>query len=983
MASNCDMYKRLILLILAFLQFTSITVFAQSAQEADSLFSRGEEYDDAGNHAEAERFYQDAYNLYRDLEDTTKWLEAGKEYASSMVYRSKNEKAMILYQQLLEVDHPSNDTYNRGDLYNSMGWSTWRTGNLEEAIKYYRRSLTLAEESGDSLLIGVINDNMGSVYLEKGNYEKALEYTESSLPYFEGLDHKESTAIVLANLGRIYEEMELYDEALEYMYQSLELRKEIGNVNMLGSIYSGIGRMHRISGNYSQALIAYERALEFAEESGNVQQQGTLLNNIGLLYKHLRDFNKAKEYYAESLAIAEEHSGPGSIATTSTNLANIYWEEGGHEQAQELYHQGLELRLDVGNPYNIASSLKNMADLAFLNDNLEQAKEFSDQIQAIGDSTESREIRRDAALYRGELAMHQEDPKAAIPYFKKAYQMSQKGGISTQINSLQRLADAFDSMDSDSSLVYGMEAIDLIEESRHNAGAVSELKSTYFEKYSDFYIDVADWHLAYHNNVKEAYRLVELAKARSLADELNEASQGIDRQLPENERLVRLQHLEKIDSLYTELEMVRGNQKSLLQQQIRTAELDYQAYENELRSDHPEYENLQPPAPVSLDKAQQMVGPNTATLEYAVKDDQLLAFFITRDDVQVHRKTLEAAADTSHIDSELSEQVQQFNDAILSNADRSELDFYSDWLYDILLEPFAEQLKEMERLLIVPDGPLAYLPFEALSVDGNYLIEHHRIKYMPSITSLTLLREKKNDQPQDLLAVAGSEFSGDSLPESRRQKSMATLPSTLMEVDSIATHFNNVTKFKDDEINETNLKEHLNDQYRYIHLATHGIINENNPHQSGLVLKTDGELQATSKEDGLLKSSEIYRQNLNADMVVLSACNTGLGKNVGGEGMLGLQRSFFYAGASSVVVSLWSVYDRSSAYMMNEFYKAMLESDTSQEGWPDAFWRWIGWDDSIPFGEKATAMREAKLDMIEHPLFNHPVYWAPFILVGR
>jgi CHAT domain-containing protein len=132
----------------------------------------------------------------------------------------------------------------------------------------------------------------------------------------------------------------------------------------------------------------------------------------------------------------------------------------------------------------------------------------------------------------------------------------------------------------------------------------------------------------------------------------------------------------------------------------------------------------------------------------------------------------------------------------------------------------------------------------------------------------------------------------------------------------------------------------------------------------------------------MLRSSEIFGMNINSDMVVLSACNTGLGKMVDGEGMLGMQRSFFYAGTSTVVVSLWNVYDRSTASFMNEFYKSLLQQDTST-GWIDSALRWIGWEQSIPFGAKAKAMREAKLKMIKHPLFNHPVYWAPFIVVGR
>jgi CHAT domain-containing protein len=301
-----------------------------------------------------------------------------------------------------------------------------------------------------------------------------------------------------------------------------------------------------------------------------------------------------------------------------------------------------------------------------------------------------------------------------------------------------------------------------------------------------------------------------------------------------------------------------------------------------------------------------------------------------------------------------------------------------------LIEPFSEHIHNYDNLIIVPDGALAYLPFEALRNDNRYLIERFKIKYVPSVSSLTLLKESEPEHEKQLLAVAGSEVVNIDSETGRRVNSYSALPSTLVEVDSIASHFSAVTKLKNEEVTESALKRHLNRRYRYIHIASHGYIDEDQPNQSGLRLSGSGVIEASSEDDGLLKSSEIYRLNLSSDMVVLSACNTGMGKVVKGEGMLGLQRSFFYAGTSTVVVSLWNVYDRSTASLMNEFYKSILKQrQNSGSSWWDKIARRIGWDDSIPFGEKAAAMQTAKLQLIDHPIYNHPVYWAPFIVVGR
>ncbi|HET6528115.1 MAG TPA: CHAT domain-containing protein, partial [Balneolaceae bacterium] len=262
-----------------------------------------------------------------------------------------------------------------------------------------------------------------------------------------------------------------------------------------------------------------------------------------------------------------------------------------------------------------------------------------------------------------------------------------------------------------------------------------------------------------------------------------------------------------------------------------------------------------------------------------------------------------------------------------------------------------------------------------------YLIENYSIKYVPSMTSLTLLDSFTPGEGKKLLAVAGSQFS----PElgSSPKHPLAALPSTLIEVDSIASHFKQSSVLTNREVSEGTVKKLLNrNNYRFIHFATHGMIDEERPWRSGLALSIKGKLTASSKEDGMLRSAEIFGLRLNTEMVVLSACNTGLGEVVSGEGILGMQRAFFFAGASTVVVSLWNVYDRSTAFLMNRFYDFALKNTDDVE-WVDNLLRWVGWDESVPFGQKAAAMRKAKLEMINHPLYHHPVYWAPFIVVGR
>lgn len=957
----------------------------QSIQLADSLFSKGTEYDERGNMREAEFYYGEAYDIYRQHQDTVSWLEAGKEYASALVYRSKHDEAMELYRMLLEVEHPANDVYNRGDIYNSMGWASRREGELDQAIQFYQKSLPLARESGDSVLIGVVYDNMGSLYSRKGNYSKSLEFRQEAIKYFKGIKDQRRIAITLNNLGHIYKKLLLYDKALEYFHRSLEKRIEFDNVNMLATVYHNIAGVQKNLGNYDQALISYQKSLDYRNQAGDLQGSATTLNNIGHLYKGFGEYDKALDYYHQSLAMSEKISGPASIATTTRNIAKILVEQGEFEQATELLRKVMELRKKAGNPYDIASSLEDMISIEFEAGAVKKTNQYLAELKTIADSTNSYDLLKDAYFWQGEISRRKGDYVDALSHFKKSYAYSQFLPPSRQLGPLKNLARAYHSTGSDSTVIYAQKAVNIIEQHRSNAGAMTDLRTGYFKRHSDFYIDLASWLLTYKQDASGAYRMIELAKARSLSDELAEAAVNIEQKLPEEIRVEQNEKRNRINELYSELEStVDFQEQSSLKKEIREAELDFAAFQNRIRNEFLEFRQVESPEPITLEKAQALNDDSTAVLEYAVSDNHLVMFFISRENVRVEQFSLNSDY-TGSLEGEITEWVTGFRDAILSNAPKKILGEQSVKLYEILIRPFEEEISGFKNLVVVPDGALAYLPFEALMKNGRYLVESHHLKYEPSLTSLTLLKESESSENRmDLLAVAGSQpgYSEQSL---LRQSSFSALPSTLIEVDSIASNFQHVSTLRDERVSEQALKELLHkNKYRYIHLATHGVIDEEQPHRSGLNLSAGGEVTVSSREDGMLRSSEIYSLDLPSDMVVLSACNTGLGKIVKGEGMLGLQRSFFYAGTSTVVISLWSVYDRSTANFMNVFYKALLEEQKKEAwGWMESLLRWVGWEQSIPFGSRATAMREAKLKMIEHPLFNHPVYWAPFVVVGR
>jgi CHAT domain-containing protein len=290
-------------------------------------------------------------------------------------------------------------------------------------------------------------------------------------------------------------------------------------------------------------------------------------------------------------------------------------------------------------------------------------------------------------------------------------------------------------------------------------------------------------------------------------------------------------------------------------------------------------------------------------------------------------------------------------------------------IFQKLLQPMAGQIKGAGKLIIVPDGVLAYLPFETLvdnrtPLEPHYLLETFAIAYAPSASALFAIRQRNAATAADGLLAFGDPM--DSEPGSQQVNfagsaaaQFQTLPYTRKEVNDIGSLFSNPARrlFLGAEAREQTLKAEPLDRFRYLHFAAHGVIDEEYPARSGIRLSPAGD----KHEDGVLQMSEVMRLKLNADLVTLSACRSGLGKLVNGEGIIGLTRSFLYAGADGVVVSLWDVNDLSTAALMKSFY--------------------INLKQGLP---KDEALRQAKLQLLqgEKRSWQQPYFWAPFVLVG-
>jgi CHAT domain-containing protein len=460
----------------------------------------------------------------------------------------------------------------------------------------------------------------------------------------------------------------------------------------------------------------------------------------------------------------------------------------------------------------------------------------------------------------------------------------------------------------------------------------------------------------------EALAASEQARARGLLDLLAKERVDLRHGMPEDlsrremaigERIARLQTRLWSTSLALSDAEVGGLRRDLAQ-----AEEDEKELAGEIRRRQPAYAAVREPHALSLPAIQRLLDERTALLEFFVGKASSYLFVVTRGGLAVH--PLPPGGQLVA----LVERVRAAVDhASRLRARRYAADAYE--LYRLLLMPAAAELRDKPRLILSPDGPLYSLSFEVLltgPVEGSaaarrdlpFLLRDRSVSYIPSASVLAQLLAQ--GQPSELATDKGKLFVGFGDPEAGPSRS---LPAARDEVRRIASLFpaEQTATFLGPEASEENVKTSAAvKSARHLHFATHGELDESTPERSGLRL---AHTDATAG-DGLLQVREVFNLELHADLVVLSACQTGMGKEVSGEGLIGMTRAFLYAGAASVVVSLWQVDDESTADLMVSFYRHLERT-----------------------GDKSEALRLAKLDLIDRSPYFQPYYWAPFILIGQ
>ncbi len=685
--------------------------------------------------------------------------------------------------------------------------------------------------------------------------------------------------------------------------------------------------------------------MKIREELKSLGGQADAHGAIGLDYLSAGEYARARQHWERAGALYTEIGAKLAVASAQHNLGRISLATGEVAAAEKQFTAALQTRRAGGARNGEAMTLAALCDTRLLQKDPVQAGEFAKQGLAVARAINSRAL---IAANLQCLARTTAQPQALL---NEALQMFREiGSPDEQSKTLALLAAA---ASSDAEALPLIEESARIAESMRGAVASSALRATFRAARADR-VDLHTAILMRLGHTERAFNAAEKARARSLVEMMGEARTELRQDLSAEQAGREEQLIGAITA--TQRLLFRPNlpaaRRRELEQQLSGAEREFDLFQIELRRAGNRYAAGQYGPIATARSIQGQLAPGSALIEFALGEKQSFVWAITGK--QIHGATLPGRGEIEPRIEAFRKLAAQPVNALTARSAQARLDAEAAALYKILLAPLEPVLGGVAELTLVPDGALAYLPFEALPAHGGRLLHRFRIAYAPSASTLNAIAERPRRGPgQSLLALADPAFEKAPTLLAERGFDFTRLPNTRAEVGAIQQLFATSKVFLGVNAGEAALKATDLTPYRYIHLAAHGYFDEANPSRSGIVL-TPGE-----NEDGVLQAHEVMLLRMNADLVTLSACQTGLGKLLAGEGVQSLTRAFFYAGAQSLVVSLWNVNDAATAELMTNFYKNLTRGVARHE-----------------------ALRQAKIAMTKNPRWSHPYYWAPFIFTG-
>jgi CHAT domain-containing protein len=858
--------------------------------------------------------------------------------------------ALVKYQQALAAYKAIGDRLNEGTVLGNICLVNYYQGQPDLALDVCQQSLKIAQEIRDREGISLNFNTIALIYQGTGKYPQAIDYFQQALAIVRQLKDRSREATILYNLGFVYNSQAKYPQALELYEQALKLSQVVGDRSQQGLVLSAMGLVYQIQGDYTRSLGLFQQAQKIAIETKDRAGLGAALGNIGQTYVYLADYPQAIKYFGQSIEIFRSLNYLSQVGVNLNNQGNAYSRSGQYSKALLSLNDALKIYQSTNNRAEEATTRANIAIVYQSLGQYDLALKFYESSLSIAKSlgsknTEGIVLGNIGTIYNvtGQFSQAQTYHQQALLIHQATGNREQEG---TTINNLAE--DYYQLKQYSLALSTHRQALKIAEEIGDRAGAAAILNNIGKDYAAT---DEIEKSLTYYRNAAQLARIIRYREIEGIAlSNQGKALYRLDRLAAAEVPLrAAIDLWESMGFTYDLLQKVLVEQTKT-QAALEVAERGRARVLAELLASKIITINSAASQKIkqapNLLKIQQIARAQKATLvEYSTIDDRILIWVIkptgqiTFHQTQIPPKTT------------LKDLIVATRDGIGANRGVRTKDDTPNptggdlkQLHKLLIAPIVKDLptNPEERVIILPQNELFLVPFAALQdAQDRYLIQQHTITIAPSIQVLALTETKSNRLNKVAPLVVGNpimpSFGGTQL---------ANLPGSEAEAKGIGTILK-VAPLIGAQADKQQVIA-LMKTAPIIHLATHGLLDTIKGDIPGAIALTNG----------FLTSGEIFDMQLAANLVVLSACDTGRG-DLTGEGVVGLSRSLSVAGVPSVIVSLWEVNDEATKALMEEFYRNLQLK-------------------KLP---KAQALRQAMLTtMVDYP---NPNFWSAFMLVGE
>jgi CHAT domain-containing protein len=903
-----------------------------------------------GQPAAAESLLAAARDSFAAEGETEGTLVARQELGGLLLETGRPQEAMEQYAASLatarELGRPLAATY----AHLQLGRLLVRTRQVEEAAAHLEEATAQAAALGVPLWQGDAEIALSVVARFRMDLDAALAHRERALAAYEAAGNLQGQARALHYIATVRIFRGELTTAMGLLHRALALAREAADPGEESGCLGDLANLNYLLGDLDLALAQYGEALELGADA---RRAGFWRSNLGSILTDQEHYDAALEQLTlarEALAAAGDHR---SEVSTRNAMGHCYCRMGRYEQGLAELEQGAALAREWQIPMEEAYALLATGRCQLARGNLADAAGAFARAHALAETTGFYDILEGALLGRARVLRRQGDAAAALPFLEEA------------------MASA--------------------EEVRRRSGGSPRVQSGSFGEANDVYAESVEILEILHarepeaGHDRQAFAVAQRARARSLLDLLAEAEVDLRCQADPAYREREAAIQERIVGLTEQLLAATPAERTDVERELAEQEDALDLLEAEFRRADPRYAELRYPQPTDLPELQSSVlDEGELLLEYALGDSASHVWAVTRHGFRFLR-----LAPRAQLEAEVRDLLPLLRDYNLTGNDPAYYVAAAAALSASLLEPLASELAAARHLIVVPDGILHYLPFEALLsgfapdpsatfADLPYLVQRADVSYAPSISTLARLRSTErtaNKPTADLLLVGDPVLlPGDEASVFARTAGggrPAPLPFAAEELTILQqlVPAGHCRLLRGADACPAHLRRAAADgDYRWVHVAAHGLFNELRPQYSGLLLSRCPE----GDDDGFVSVADVFGLELPCELVTLSACSSALGEQVTGEGLVGLTRGFLYAGAASVVAALWDVPDHSTAELMHAFYAGLVSGERAGGGGRTA--ALAAAKRSLLRGEVGEAAGVSRR--------SHPYFWAAFVLSG-